>query len=356
MTDLRVENIELSLGAVPVLKGATFEGRRGEVVALLGASGSGKTTLLRSIAGLEHPSQGKIVIGGKTVLDAERRFSLPPEQRDIGLVFQSYALWPHRTVAENVAFGLKLRGVAPAEIGRRVADMLQRLGLGHLGERYPFQLSGGQQQRVAICRALVYEPRAILLDEPLSNLDAKLRDEARYFIRKLILDLELCAVIVTHDQSEALAMSDSVILLKDGTILQEGTPIEIYENPRDRYVAEFLGSNNVLHGEARTGVNGAISIHGIDWQLAGRAQDGMSAKAAVAVIRVDKVQIVDGPGQNRIPVTVEDSIYLGQHWEYRLALGGAQLRAFGSRSIAPGPIWCEVPADSVWIFADRHSA
>ena len=356
MTDLRVENVELSLGSVPVLKGASFEGRRGEVVALLGASGSGKTTLLRSIAGLEHPSKGRIVIGGKTVLDVESRVSLPPEQRDIGLVFQSYALWPHRTVAENVAFGLKLRGVAPAEIGRRVGEMLGRLGLGHLGERYPFQLSGGQQQRVAICRALVYEPRAILLDEPLSNLDAKLRDEARYFIRKLILDLELCAVIVTHDQSEALAMSDRVILLKDGAILQEGTPIEIYENPRDRYVAEFLGSNNLLHGQALAEAGKATSIHGAGWHLTGQAQDDVASEAAVAVIRVDKVRIVDGPGQNRVPVEIEASIYLGQHWEYRMALGGTHLRAFGSQSIVAGPAWCEFPPESVWIFADRPPA
>ena len=356
MTDLHVENIELSLGAVPVLKGASFEGRRGEIVALLGASGSGKTTLLRSIAGLEHPSKGRIVIGGKPVLDVERRLSLPPEQRDIGLVFQSYALWPHRTVAENVAFGLKLRGVAPAEIGRRVTEMLGRLGLGHLGERYPFQLSGGQQQRVAICRALVYEPRAILLDEPLSNLDAKLRDEARYFIRKLILDLELCAVIVTHDQSEALAMSDKVILLKDGAILQEGTPIEIYENPRDRYVAEFLGANNLLHGEAHEEPDGTTSIRGTNWHLTGTRQDGAASRAAVAVVRLDKLQIVDGPGRNRVPVEVEASIYLGQHWEYRMSLGGVPLRALGSRSLASGPAWCEFPPECVWIFAASEAA
>ncbi|AMJ61134.1 ABC transporter ATP-binding protein [Bosea sp. PAMC 26642] len=203
---------------------------------------------------------------------------------------------------------------------------------------------------------LVYEPRAILLDEPLSNLDAKLRDEARYFIRKLILDLELCAVIVTHDQSEALAMSDRVILLKDGAILQEGTPIEIYENPRDRYVAEFLGSNNLLHGKARTEAGGATSIHGADWQLTGRAQDGMASEAAVAVVRVDKVRIVDGPGQNRVPVEIEARIYLGQHWEYRMTLGDAPLRAFGPLSKGAGPAWCEFPSESVWIFADRPSS
>jgi iron(III) transport system ATP-binding protein len=238
MTDLIVENVHKILGSIHVLKGASFTGQRGKIVALLGASGSGKTTLLRSVAGLELPEQGRIVIGGTPVLDSAKRLSLPPERRNIGLVFQSYALWPHRTVAENVAFGLKLRGVAKPEIERRVTDILRKLDLAHLPERYPFQLSGGQQQRVAICRVLVYEPAVILLDEPLSNLDAKLREEARFWIRKLILDLELCAVVVTHDQDEALAMSDRVLLLKDGAIIQEGTPIEIYGRPNNRYTAE----------------------------------------------------------------------------------------------------------------------
>lgn len=348
MTDLVVDGIELSLGPVQVLKGASFSGRRGEIVALLGASGSGKTTLLRSIAGLELPSRGRIEVGGKTMFDCDSGVNVPPEGRDIGLVFQSYALWPHRTVAQNVAFGLKLRGVSRSEIDARVSRVLDRLGLAHLGERYPFQLSGGQQQRVAICRALVYEPRAILLDEPLSNLDAKLRDEARYFIRKLILDLELCAVVVTHDQSEALAMSDKVIVLKEGAIRQEGTPIDLYERPKDRYVAEFLGSNNLLRGKATD--ESRIEISGRT--LRGTMPAGPVAGAAVAVIRADKTRIATEDGENRIPVELETSIYLGDRWEYRMSVAGASLRAYGSSPVPPGRWWCEFPPESVWIFGD----
>src|SRR5262245_28767597 len=294
MPDLLVENVHKRLGPVHVLKGASFSGERGKIVALLGASGSGKTTLLRTIAGLEIPEQGRITIGGTTVVDGAKGLALPPEKRNIGLVFQSYALWPHRTVSENVAFGLKLRGVSRADIKRRVDETLAKLGLGELGGRYPFQLSGGQQQRVAICRALVYEPRVILLDEPLSNLDAKLREEARFWIRKLILDLGLCAVVVTHDQAEALAMSDRVLLLKDGAIVQEGTPIDIYSRPSNRYTAEFLGANNVLEGTVGHDAGGGAVIAGPDWQLAGTAGAASSGPGA-AIVRVERVRIVDGP-------------------------------------------------------------
>ena len=217
MTELIVNNVQKWLGSLHILKGASFTADRGSIVALLGASGSGKTTLLRCVAGLEQPEIGYIRIGDKTVLDSEKGIALPPEQRNIGLVFQSYALWPHRTVNGERRLrpeaARRRQGRDPA---RRIQMTWTRMGLGHLADRYPDQLSGGQQQRVAICRALVYEPRVLLLDEPLSNLDAKLREEARYWIRKLILDLEICAVLVTHDQAEALAASDHILLLKDG--------------------------------------------------------------------------------------------------------------------------------------------
>ncbi|MCZ4088594.1 ABC transporter ATP-binding protein [Sinorhizobium psoraleae] len=194
MTELVVSNIQKWLGGLQILKGASFTAQRGSIVALLGASGSGKTTLLRCVAGLEQPEVGQIVIGGKTVLDGERNWRFRRSSATSASSFQSYALWPHRTVKENVGYGLKLRGVAQPDIEKRVQAILDRMGLGHLADRFPSQLSGGQQQRVAICRALVYEPRVLLLDEPLSNLDAKLREEARYWIRKLILDLEICAI------------------------------------------------------------------------------------------------------------------------------------------------------------------
>jgi iron(III) transport system ATP-binding protein len=356
MADLIVENIHMHLGAMHVLQGTSFAAKRGEVVALLGASGSGKTTLLRTVAGLEIPSEGRIAIGGITVFDHAKGIMLPPEKRNIGLVFQSYALWPHRTVLENVAFGLMIRGVDKSTISKRVQDMLEKMGLGHLADRYPFQLSGGQQQRVAICRALVYQPKVILMDEPLSNLDAKLREEARYWIRKLILELELCAVMVTHDQDEALAMADNVLLLKGGSIVQSGTPLDIYSNPRSRYTAEFLGNNNVLEGKiGNTG--GRPSLVGTDWTITGSTPEGNappSGDDATAIIRVERTTLHDAPGPNRIPVELDASIYLGNHWEYRLSAPGVALKAQGTVRREPGQVWCELPANDVWIFAKTH--
>jgi iron(III) transport system ATP-binding protein len=232
MDKLTVDNLFLSYGANPILKGVSFELKAGEVVCLLGASGSGKTTLLRAVAGLEQPSDGRIQLDGNVFFDGANRIDLPVERRALGLVFQSYALWPHRTVADNVGYGLKLRRVASDERQRRVQGALDQLGLGHLAQRYPHQLSGGQQQRVAIARALVYNPPVILLDEPLSNLDAKLREEARAWLRELIVSLGLSALCVTHDQSEAMAMSDRILLLRNGRIEQEGTPAGVYGAPR----------------------------------------------------------------------------------------------------------------------------
>lgn len=354
MNDLLVHDIHMYLGALHVLQGTSFTASKGQVVALLGASGSGKTTLLRTIAGLEIPSEGRIEISGAPVFDSMKNVLLPPEQRNIGLVFQSYALWPHKTVADNVAFGLSIRGMNKPEIGKRVQEMLEKLGLGHLGDRYPFQLSGGQQQRVAICRALVYQPKVILMDEPLSNLDAKLREEARYWIRKLILELELCAVMVTHDQDEALAMADNVLLLKGGAIVQSGSPLDIYSNPTSRYTAEFLGNNNTLEGNL-TIEGGKASLSGHNWSVSGVMPEGVPAtngKAASAIVRVEKTAIRDQPGPNRIAVNLDASIYLGDHWEYRLSAPGVALKARGTVRREPGNVWCELPADDVWIFSN----
>jgi iron(III) transport system ATP-binding protein len=272
---------------------------------------------------------------------------LPPEQRGIGLVFQSYALWPHKTVAENVAYGLKLRRVPAAEQRTRVAETLDRLGLGQLGARYPYQLSGGQQQRVAICRALVYRPRALLMDEPLSNLDAKLREEARYWIRNLILDLEICCVIVTHDQGEALAMSDNVILLQNGMIVQEGAPQEIYGNPASLYAATFLGANNVLEGTISAG--GAV-LSGDGWEVRGTAQAGASAGDGVAVIRVERVAVRAAPGPDCVAMQMEANVFLGDRWEYRLARGSLRMVAHGAQPLGQSQVWCELPPRDVWIF------
>ncbi|WP_454702367.1 ABC transporter ATP-binding protein [Agrobacterium burrii] len=354
MTELVVNNVQKWLGGLQILKGASFTAQKGSIVALLGASGSGKTTLLRCVAGLEQPEVGTIVIGGKTVLDGEKKVALPPEQRNIGLVFQSYALWPHRTVKENVGYGLKLRGVDGAEIGKRVQAILDRMGLGHLTDRFPSQLSGGQQQRVAICRALVYEPRVLLLDEPLSNLDAKLREEARYWIRKLILDLEICAILVTHDQSEALAAADNILLLQDGRIVQQGGPQEIYSNPNSFYSADFLGANNIVSAKVQNIDGKTARIGGEGWAINGtvRESSGLSpASDARAVIRVEQIRVSDVPDADGIEMDLDDSIYLGDRWEYRLRRGDFVAKAHGSKQIPSGKVWAHIPTESVWVFS-----
>ena len=354
MTELVVSNVQKWLGGLQILKGASFTAQRGSIVALLGASGSGKTTLLRCVAGLEQPEIGQIVIGGKTVLDGEMKLALPPEQRNIGLVFQSYALWPHRTVKENVGYGLKLRNVVQADIEKRVQAILERMGLGHLADRFPSQLSGGQQQRVAICRALVYEPRVLLLDEPLSNLDAKLREEARYWIRKLILDLEICAILVTHDQSEALAAADNILLLQDGRIVQQGGPQEIYSNPNSFYSADFLGANNVVKAKVKTVDGKAAVIGGDNWSLDGTVREagGLSAaEDARAVIRVEQISVSDQPETGGLEMNLDDSIYLGDRWEYRLRRGDFIARAHGARQLSSGKVWAHIPSESVWVFS-----
>ena len=352
MTDLIVENVQKRLGGLQILSGAGFTADRGRIVALLGASGSGKTTLLRCVAGLEQPEIGRIVIGGKTVLDDKSGVALPPEAREIGLVFQSYALWPHRTVFENVSYGLRLRHMADAEVKARVEAILEKMGLGHLGQRYPDQLSGGQQQRVAICRALVYEPKVVLLDEPLSNLDAKLREEARFWIRKLILELKICAIIVTHDQGEALAIADSILLLKGGAIVQEGSPTQIYGQPRSFYAADFMGANNVLAG-ALASHGGGHAIRGDGWEMQGVWRDAeppADPSSIRAVIRVEAVEAADAPFAGSAPYDLEGCIYLGEKWEYRLRRGGVSLRAQGRTALAGPIVHCAAPAEATWLF------
>ncbi|EPP1400548.1 ABC transporter ATP-binding protein [Klebsiella oxytoca] len=353
MIELSVENLHLTYGDNPVLKGVSMELRRGEVVSLLGPSGSGKTTLLRAVAGLEKPTSGTIAIGKTRVYDGNPRSEIPAEERNLGLVFQSYALWPHKTVFENVAYPLRLRKVAAAEIKRRVQSVLDQLGLGHLGNRHPHQLSGGQQQRVAIGRALVYNPPVILLDEPLSNLDAKLREEARVFLRELIVKLGLSALMVTHDQNEAMAISDRILLLNNGVIEQQGTPQEMYGSPRTLFAAEFMGSNNRLHGTVTDLDNGRARIEGANWALWGMAGEGVSVGAeATAVIRVERLRIASSPEENMLELALLTSMYLGDRWEYLFRTEGDDfaIRAYGSALRDAERCHLTLPVNDLWIF------
>ena len=244
---VEVDSIDKSFGPTRVLEGCSLGIDRGEVVTLLGPSGCGKTTLLRCIAGFHIPEQGRIVIGGRDMT------LVPPHRRDVGMIFQSYALFPHLDVRRNVAYGLSVRKVGRRETERRVAAALELVSLGELAGRYPSQLSGGQQQRVAIARVLVLEPTVLLLDEPFNALDAKLRYAMQIELRKLVKTLGITTIFVTHDQSEALTLSDRVAVLREGEIEQIAAPLRIYDTPASDYVADFIGSANAVAGEARAG-------------------------------------------------------------------------------------------------------
>ncbi|SUB84091.1 Spermidine/putrescine import ATP-binding protein PotA [Pragia fontium] len=354
MTELTVENLHLNYSTNPVLKGVSMQLHKGEVVTLLGPSGSGKTTLLRAVAGLEGPCAGRITIGDRVVYDGSTNKEIPVEDRNLGLVFQSYALWPHMTIFDNIAYPLKLRKVSSTEVKSRVQAVLEQLGLGHLGERYPHQLSGGQQQRVAIGRGLVYNPPVLLLDEPLSNLDAKLREEARVFLRRLIVELGLSALMVTHDQSEAMAISDRILLLNNGVIEQQGTPQEMYAAPTSLFTAEFMGSNNRLHGRITELQGEHACIQGANWKLWGKPANGLQVGQEVtAVIRVEQVKVDDHNEQNHLELPLLTSMYLGSHWEYLFRESNDDspvLRAFGTVKPDNGLCRLSMPADQVWIF------
>jgi iron(III) transport system ATP-binding protein len=356
MNVLTVNDLHLDYGsgatANPILKGVSMHLKRGEVVALLGPSGSGKTTLLRAVAGLESPKLGTIDIGERRVFDGARKLELPAEDRNLGLVFQSYALWPHKTVFDNVAYGLKLRKAAARDIEAKVNDVLAQLGLGHLGARFPHQLSGGQQQRVAIARALVYNPPVILLDEPLSNLDAKLREEARAFLRELIVRLGLSALMVTHDQAEAMAISDRILLLNNGKIEQEGTPQSMYETPDTLFTAEFMGSNNRLPASvaSRNGSGVQLQVDGAQLAASARGAAAGTSGDVAALIRVEEVRISATPAENALQMPLLTCMYLGDRWECLFTRGDAKLRAYSKHRLDPGSYWLQMPAEKLWVF------
>lgn len=357
MNELSVHDLYLDYGtgagANAILKGVSMHLKKGEVVALLGPSGSGKTTLLRAVAGLESPKAGTIDIGARRVFDGAAGLEMPAEQRNLGLVFQSYALWPHKIVFDNVAYGLKLRKMGTSDIAKKVNEVLTQLGLGALGERFPHQLSGGQQQRVAIARALVYNPPVILLDEPLSNLDAKLREEARAFLRELIVRLGLSALMVTHDQGEAMAISDRILLLNNGKIEQQGAPQSMYETPDTLFTAEFMGSNNRLPGKllAREGRNVRLDIDG--QQMQGTARGNNSGSEIATMIRVEEIRISPTRIDNAIELPLVTCMYLGDRWEclfHRTGSSDVSLRAYSKNRLDPGKYWLHMPADKLWVF------
>jgi len=324
MDEIRVENVVKRFGAVTALGGVSLEVAKGELFFLLGASGCGKTTLLRCIAGLEQPTSGRIRFGERDVT------GLPPHRREAAMVFQSYALWPHLSVERNVAFGLEERRLPKGEIRERVAEALELVHLKDMGERGIDQLSGGQQQRVALARALVVRPKCLLLDEPLSNLDAKLRVEMRREIRRIVKEGGLTAVYVTHDQEEALAMGDRIAVLNGGVVEQVGRPDEIYRAPCSPYVAGFIGETNLIRGRVEEVRQGYVMVGTELGSLVGRMVDPLWRPVAgdlvILSVRPESWRINSGDTGNSVDGIIEERSYLGPTIQYRIATPCGSLR------------------------------
>ncbi|MBM3567976.1 MAG: ABC transporter ATP-binding protein [Alphaproteobacteria bacterium] len=322
MAAVVVEHLTKSFGAVRAVDDVSFVVAEGSILCLLGPSGCGKTTVLRSIAGLETPDGGRIRLGDRAVFDAASGGVLvPAEARNLGMVFQAYAIWPHMTVFDNVAFGLRVRGKTRTEIERAVAEALGLVRLSDLAARYPSQLSGGQQQRVVLARCLAYRPSLLLLDEPLANLDARLRDEMRAELRRIQRATSTTMIAVTHDQEEALALGDRVMVMDRGRVVQDGTPEEIWRRPAHPFVADFLGTVNRLRGRAIDAAT--IEIAGI-----GRvALDHGHAGAVEVCLRPSGAMLVapEPASPNRWPAVVETSTFVGEQREIVVRCGTASL-------------------------------
>jgi iron(III) transport system ATP-binding protein len=332
-------------GDLAVVDGVSLNVDHGLLVCLLGPSGCGKTTTLRLIAGFVEPSDGEIAVGGRVVSSARR--TLPPEQRNMSMIFQSYALWPHMTVAENVAYGLKLRKLDRATIAQRLKALLATTRLEALAERYPGELSGGQQQRVALARALIVEPETLLLDEPLSNLDANLREEMRFEVRRLHDAYRYTTVYVTHDQSEAMTTADLIAVMNAGRIEQLGTPEEIYDRPRSEFVARFIGSSNILRGRNLDAAH--VEIAGVPLRCDG-ARLAPGGETSIS-IRQHDIALCTAPAEaseNIVPAKVVRQVYLGGTRDYMVEIpDGTQLRVVtaATHSVAPGTaVWLHLPA------------
>ena len=317
-----IERVVKTFGSLRALKEVSVAIRPGELFFLLGPSGCGKTTLLRCIAGFHTPDSGRILMGGRDVT------GLPPYKRDTGMMFQSYALWPHMTLAENVAFGLEMRKVPRAEIKRRVMEALERVHLADRAKTRPNQLSGGQQQRVALARALVIEPQCLLLDEPLSNLDAKLRLEMRVEIRRICKQTGLTAVYVTHDQKEALSVADRLAVMRDGAIEQVGTPEEVYRTPSSRFVAGFIGEGNFFEGQVDgVGPEGVSVVTAFGTLVASRGTDGLRPGEPVMLCLRPEAVRFDRPAAgapNVLRGRYLESVYLGEVAQHMIELPQAE--------------------------------
>ena len=340
----------------PAVDGVSFALPAGEIVVLLGPSGCGKTTTLRCIAGLEHPTAGEISIVGKMVSQPERGILVPPRARNIGMVFQSYAVWPHMTVRQNVAYPLKHRKAVGEDAGKKVMGALELVGLAEYADRPVVSLSGGQMQRVALARSIVYRPQLLLLDEPLSNLDAQLRLRLRDDLRRILKQAGMTALYVTHDQAEAVALGDRIGVMKDGKLLQLGSADEIYNRPAELFVANFTGATNELTGTLtqRTENTGSVDIGNqlsIEVTLAHKLKVGDKTRIA---LRPENIGLGRQDASNNFLARIEQVRYLGTQTVYDIAVNGARLEVLelgtAVRYAAGAEIRVSLPASTLWAY------
>lgn len=323
MIKLAIRNVGRDFGRVVAVRDFSLELAAGEFVSLLGPSGCGKTTMLRMIAGFIGPSRGTIELNGRVVSSPST--SVPPEKRGMSMIFQSYAIWPHMTVAENVAFGLKLRRLPASEVRRRVEEILDVVRLREFAARHPVELSGGQQQRVALARAIVIKPEVLLLDEPLSNLDANLREEMRFEIRRLHEEFKMTTVYVTHDQAEAMVTSDRIVVMSQGAIEQIDTPYDLYNSPRSKFVANFIGRTNFL---AATRQGEQVDFRGFSLPVDHFDRLGDVGPHLLFSIRPQRITLSQRqparkePGEFWVPGKVVSRAYFGDRWDYGIDPGG----------------------------------
>lgn len=329
---LSIQHIKKSFGQTTVVQDFNLDAAPGEFVSFLGPSGCGKTTVLRMVAGFEEPTSGRIVVGGKDVT------RLKPNQRNVGMVFQAYALFPNLTVAQNVAFGLRVAGVSKADTVKRVAEMLELIKLPQFGDRYPYQLSGGQQQRVALARALAPKPKLLLLDEPLSALDAKVRVSLRDEIRSIQRELGITTIFVTHDQEEALSISDRIVVMYGGKAEQVGTPFEIYNRPATKFVANFVGTLNVLEGTVADAATGKVRINDQEVSLLGKLNGSKSGDALSLALRPEAIALGKrAENDTSLAGEIADVHFLGSVIRVRVGVGGGtvSLDTFNNSTTPP---------------------
>jgi iron(III) transport system ATP-binding protein len=364
MPRLSVQNLTKRFGGTPALDGISFDVEDGKLVTLLGPSGCGKSTTLFAIAGLDRPTGGRITLGGRVLFDGEAGVAIAPEARNCGLVFQSYALWPHMTVRENVTFPLKIRGARARAAAVEVDRVLELVEMLPFADRHPHELSGGQQQRVALARTLVYQPSLLLLDEPLSNLDAKLRERTRGWLKELQSRLRLTTIFVTHDQTEALSLSDRIIVLDRGRIMQIGTPQEIYRYPTTPFIADFIGGSNFLPGTVNALVDGQAHISLPDGQILSAA--AMSPALApgqrvTVAIRPQSFHLVSGVtaegaaaethNANLLRGRIVQREFLGSCYQYSVSIADRLVRFEAAEDLASNDATLAVQAGSCTVFA-----